>query len=261
MKTNYLLLIMSALCLLLFGCKETQQAQPVRPVVRTMQVQLAGGSEERTFSGVVIARYEVQESFRVDGRMLKRLVDVGDRVRAGQVLAVLDENDLRLSMESSQAEFNAARSNKEQALTDERRYASLLSQKVISQAEYDLKRLASDEARGRLEKADRSLKLARNRLDYAGLVCSTDGAVTKVNAEAGQVVAAGQSVYSVAKNGELEVQVDIPESIIQDLKKPEGGSDPLVQQGPALPRGAAGDRPVGGPGHPHLSGAFLPAWR
>lgn len=209
-------------CLFLSGCKEAQKAQPVRPVVRTVQVRLADGAEERTFSGVVVARYEVQESFRVDGRMLKRLVDVGDRVRAGQVLAILDENDLRLSMESAQAEFNAARSNKEQSLTDERRYAALLSQRVVSQSEYDLKHLAADEARGRLDKADRALRLARNRLDYADLICSTDGAVTKVNAEAGQVVAPGQSVFSVARNGELEVLVNIPESIIQDLRETEG---------------------------------------
>lgn len=202
---------------LLAGCKQEQQAQPVRPVVKAMRISLAAGSGDRTYSGVVVARHEVQEAFRVDGRIARRLVDVGDRVRAGQVLATLDENDLRLSMESALAEHQAATSNRAQALTDEGRYASLLSRKVVSQSEHDAARLAADEAKGRLERAERALALAKNRLGYANLVCSTDGVVTRVSAEAGQVVTPDQPVATVAKAGELEVRVDIPESQIEGL--------------------------------------------
>jgi len=205
-------------CLLLAGCQQAPQAQQVRPVVKTMRVSLEAGSGDRTYSGVVVARHEVQESFRVDGRIAGRLVDVGDRVRAGQVLATLDENDLRLSMESALAEHRAATSNRTQTLTDEGRYATLLSKHVVSQAEFDARHLAADEAKGRLDRAERALMLAKNRLDYANLVCSTDGVVTKVSAEAGQVVAPGQGIVSVAKDGELEVLVDVPESQIQSLK-------------------------------------------
>lgn len=165
-----------------------------------------------------MARHETQESFRVGGRIEKRSVDVGDHVREGQILATLDEKDLRLSMESAQAERDAAVSNKDQAITEERRYATLLSKNVVSQSEYDLKHLSAEEARARLEKADRSLKLATSQLGYARLVSSNDGVVTKVSAEAGQVVSQGQSVVTVARKGALEVLVDIPERNIQDIE-------------------------------------------
>lgn len=204
--------------LLLAGCQQAPQAPQVRPIVKTMRVSLEAGSGDRTYSGVVVARHEVQESFRVDGRIARRLVDVGDRVRAGQTLATLDQNDLRLSMESALAEHRAATSNRAQTLTDEGRYATLLSQRVVSNAEYDARHLAADEAKGRLDRAVRTLDLAKNRLNYANLACSTDGVITKVSAEAGQVVAPGQAVVSVAKDGELEVLVDIPESQIQSLR-------------------------------------------
>lgn len=189
-----------------------------RPVVKTMRVSLELGSRERTYSGVVVARHEVQESFRVDGRIARRLVEVGDRVRAGQVLAVLDENDLRLSMESALAEYEAAKSNRAQAVTDKGRFDSLLSRNVISRSEFDARHLAADEATGRQQRAERAFALARNRLNYTNLVCSIDGVVTKVVAEAGQVVAPGQGVVTVAKDGEMEVRVNVPESQIQGLK-------------------------------------------
>lgn len=204
--------------LLLVGCKQAPQVREVRPVVHAMRVSMEAGSGERTYSGVVVARHEVQESFRVDGRIERRLVDVGERVHAGQVLAMLDEKDLRLSMESALAEQAAALSNRAQALTDEKRYATLLSRNVVSRAEYDAKHLAADEAKGRLDRAERALKLAMNRLEYTKLVASTDGVVTTVSAEAGQVVSPGQVVMSVARDGELEVLVDIPESQIQALQ-------------------------------------------
>lgn len=210
--------IVLLVCFILPGCSQEQQADQVRPVVKTMRVSLTIGSGERIYSGVVVARHEIQESFRVDGRIAKRMVDVGDRVHAGQVLAMLEDNDLRLSMESTLAEHQAAKSNMEQAITNDGRYATLLSRKVVSQAEYDAVRLAADEAKGRLERAARAVALNRNRLHYANLVCSADGVVTRVSAESGQVVAPGQGVVTVAKAGELEVLIDVPESQIEGVK-------------------------------------------
>lgn len=212
------LLLSIALCLLLSGCQEAQPSSPNRPVVKTMRISMDIGSKNRSYPGVIVARHEVQESFRVDGRIVKRLIDVGDRVHAGQVLAALDENDLRLSMESALAEFKAATANRAQALTDEGRYASLLSHNAVSHIEFDARHLAAEEAKGRLDRAARALSLAKNRNDYSRLVSSADGVVTKVSAEAGQVVSPGQAIVSVAKAGELEVLVDVPESQIQSLQ-------------------------------------------
>jgi len=210
--------VVAMLWLPLSGCREVQSNRPTAPVVRIMRVSPESGVENRTYSGVIVARHEVEESFRVGGRIEKRLVDVGDRVRAGQVLAALDEKDLRLAMESTLAEWKAAQSNQEQALTEERRYTTLLAKHVVSQSEYDLKHLAAEEARARLEKAERSHKLAVSQLGYAKLLASTDGVTTKVSVEAGQVVSLGQPVVTVARDGALEVQVDIPERSLQDLK-------------------------------------------
>jgi len=214
----FALLFATVLCLFLSGCHEAKVLHQDRPVVKTMRITLNMGAENRSYPGVIVARHAVEESFRVGGRIENRPVDVGDHVRAGQVLATLDEKDLRLSMESAQAELKAARSNEEQSITEERRYTTLLAKNVVSQSEYDLKHLSADEARARREKADRSSKLATSQLGYAHLICSTDGVVTKVSAEAGQVVAQGQSVVTVARQGALEVLVDIPERRLQDLK-------------------------------------------
>jgi len=211
-------LLSLAACFLLSGCQEAKSSPPPHPVVKTLRVNLEMGANSRSYPGVIVARHEVQESFRVDGRIVKRLVDVGDRVRAGQVLAMLDESDLRLSMESAQAEFKAATANRTQAQTDEGRYASLLSHNAVSHMEFDSRRLAAEEAKGRLDRAERALSLAKNKNNYSRLVSSTDGVVTKVSAEPGQVVAPSQTIVSVAKDGELEVLVDVPESQIQSLK-------------------------------------------
>ena len=213
------LLFMAALSLCLAGCHEAKPSPTLRPVVNTMRITLDMGTDRRTYSGVIVARHEVLESFRVGGRIEKRLVDVGDHVREGQVLATLDEKDLRLSVESAQAELRAAISNREQATSDEKRYATLLSKQVVSKSEYDLKHLSAEEARSRVERADSTLKLAISQLGYAKLLSSTDGVVTKTSAEAGQVVSQGQSVVTVAQKGAMEVLVDIPERRLQDIKE------------------------------------------
>ncbi|WP_243359751.1 efflux RND transporter periplasmic adaptor subunit [Fundidesulfovibrio terrae] len=200
------------------GCSEEKAFPPPRPVVKTVRVALAAESDSRTYPGVIVARHEVDESFRVSGRIERRLVDKGDLVRQGQKLAVLDEKDFRLSLESAQAELKAASSNVSQASAEEKRYTYLLSRHVVSQSEYDLKRLQSDEAKARLEKADRAFKLARNQLSYASLTSNDDGVVTKVNAERGQVVTQGQAVVAVAQDGALEVQADIPEGCLRDIE-------------------------------------------
>jgi RND family efflux transporter MFP subunit len=213
------MLLVALSSLVVCGCQHEQHAAQTLPVVKTVRIAMDNSAGQHTYTAVVVARHEIQESFRVGGRMEKRLVDVGDHVREGQILATLDEKDLRYELESAQAELRAAHSNREQTVTDERRYLKLLSEHVVSQSEYDLKHLSADEARGRLERADRAVKLAVSKLDYAKLASSADGVVTKVSAEAGQVVAEGQSVVTLARNGALEALVDIPERRIQAIKE------------------------------------------
>jgi RND family efflux transporter MFP subunit len=206
------------LALLLGGCKEEAPAFKPDPVVRAMRVTLEPDVEVRAYTGVVRARYEVDEAFRVGGKLAERRVGVGDLVKAGQVLAMLDPEDLALSVESAEAELRAARSNVAQTGADEGRYRELKTKGHVSEAEYDRRKLAADEARARLERAERSLALARNQRDYAVLVASGPGVVTATHVEAGQVVSQGQRIVTLARLDEKEVLVAIPESRLADLE-------------------------------------------
>jgi multidrug efflux system membrane fusion protein len=144
----------------------------------------------------------------------ERLVNIGDEVTPGMTLARLDSTDYRLSLESAEAEVKAAQSSLKQAEADERRNAALNEKGVVSDASYDKKKAAADEARGRAERALRSLALASNQLAYTDLVATETGVVTALPVEVGQVVSAGQLIARVARLDELEAVVSIPESRI-----------------------------------------------
>ena len=153
------------------------------------------------FVGVVRARYETDVGFRVAGKITTRVVNVGDRVQAGDVIARLDPTDLQLQVESAQAELSAATSNLTQAAADEQRFATLKARGDAAVADYDRKKAAKDEAEGRLERAQRALELARNQLAYAELKADADGVITTTLAEPGQVVAVGQAVVRLCAAG------------------------------------------------------------
>ncbi|MEI9899464.1 MAG: efflux RND transporter periplasmic adaptor subunit [Hyphomicrobium sp.] len=184
--------------------------QPVRAAV----VQLSAATETRSYTGTIKPRYESDLGFRVTGKIVERLVNIGDTVRPGMTLARLDATDYRLSVESAEAELTAAQSSLKQAEADEKRYAALNTKAWVSDASYDQKKAAADEARGRVERALRSLSLARNQLAYTDLVATETGIVTALPVEVGQVVTAGQLIARVARLDELEAVVSIPESRI-----------------------------------------------
>ena len=131
-------------------------------------------------------------------RSSTRVVNVGDRVHAGDVVARLDPQDLKLQVESAEAELAAATSNLTQAAADLERYTTLRGRGYASVADFERKKAANDEAEGRLERARRSLDLARNQHGYADLKADADGVITATLAEPGQVVAVGQAVARLA---------------------------------------------------------------
>ncbi|MBB5754124.1 efflux RND transporter periplasmic adaptor subunit [Prosthecomicrobium pneumaticum] len=207
---------------LLAACSEAQpQAAKAPPVVQTALVRLAPETEDRRYTGVVVARREAVEGFRVGGRMIARLVDVGDRVKAGQVLARLDPTDLDLAAESAAAEVDAAKAALARAAAEVARGAALAGRSFASASDLEGRELTRDEARGRLLRAERQHALARNQRAYAELTASADGVVTGVSAEAGQVVALGDPVLTLAADGVIEVSVAIPEGRLGDL---DGGA-------------------------------------
>jgi RND family efflux transporter MFP subunit len=214
-------LVTVALLPLLAACGD-QATSAVQKPARPVQVQRVAYQTEdasREFVGVVRARYETDVGFRVAGKITARVVNVGDRVRAGDVIAQLDPQDLRLQVESAQAELGAATSNLTQAAADELRFATLKARGYAAVADYDRKKAAMDEASGRLERAQRALDLARNQLAYAQLAADADGVITAALAEPGQVVAIGQPVVRLARHGEVEAVIALPETWLGEARQ------------------------------------------
>jgi len=204
---------------MLAGCQaETAPLSRTDRPVQVERVTLSAPDVAREFVGVVRARYETDLGFRVAGKIVARLVNVGDRVHAGDIVAKLDPQDLKLQVQSAEAELAAATSNLAQATSDAARYASLKSRGYAAIADFDRKQLAKDEAEGRIERARRSLDLARNQLGYAELKAGADGVITAALAEAGQVVAIGQAVARLAHRGEKEAEVALPEAWLGDAR-------------------------------------------
>src|SRR5438128_91244 len=127
----------------------------------------------------------IAEGLKVGGKIVARLANVGDRVKAGDIVARLDPLDLKLQAESAEAEFGAATSNLTQAIADLERYTKLRTSGYASVADFDRKKWTKDEAEGRLERAKRALDLARNQLGYSDLKADADGVITATMAEAG----------------------------------------------------------------------------
>lgn len=212
-----LLLLLPATAIIA-SCKEEHPAAEAPTPVRVQRIEVGTAAEARAYTGVVRARYETDLGFRVNGKITERLVNIGDRVKKDQPLARLDPTDYNLAVKSDEAELDAARSSLAQAAADEKRYAQLLKDGWVSQAAYDQKKAAADGARGRVERDERALDLARNQLAYTELRANEAGAVTALPVEAGQVVAAGQLVVRVAQLAEREVAVAIPESHLDDTR-------------------------------------------
>jgi RND family efflux transporter MFP subunit len=212
-------LLALAAALFLAGCQaETAPVSKAERPVQVQRVNFENGGSIREFVGIVRARHETDLAFRVSGKVIARLVNVGDRVRAGDVIAQLDPHDLRLQVESAEAELAAATSALAQAAADLDRYATLKARGFAAIAEYDRKKTTNDEADGRLVRARRSLDLARNQLAYADLKADADGVITATSVEPGQVVAIGQAVAQLAHRGEKEALVALPETWLGDVR-------------------------------------------
>ncbi|RLJ68021.1 efflux RND transporter periplasmic adaptor subunit [Sulfurisoma sediminicola] len=203
-----------AAVLTLAGCgeksppPEAQQAGP--KLVKALKVGAGDTAQSNRYSGEVRARYESTLGFRTGGKIVERLVDAGAHVRAGQPLARLDPADAQLT--ATQAEANRAL-----AAADLKRTQDLRAKNFISQAALDTKEAAA-------KAADAQAGLARNQAGYTMLTADAAGVIAAVLAEPGQVVSAGQGVFRLARDGEREVAIGIPESRIAGLKVGAGAT-------------------------------------
>ena len=210
---------LALMAIVLTGCNElaAEKAAPSRPVL-VATVHYEAESPERSFVGTIKPRIETDMGFRVPGKVAKRLVEVGQTVDIGQPLATLDEVDLKLQAEQAEAEFRAATGVLAQAGAAEQRAKDLRAKGWATDAQLDQAKATADEARARLNRAQRSVELTNNSLSYATLAADTRGVVTATLIDAGQVVASGQTAIRVARFAEKEAVVAIPETLVGRAK-------------------------------------------
>lgn len=214
-----------SLGILTSGCGNGDATQEtVRPAM-VEQARPASAAFE-AFPGDVRAREEAVLGFRVGGKIVKRLVDAGARVKRGELLAQLDPEDLRLQVAALQAQLVSAQTNLATQQGERDRYRNLLERKLVSQSLFDGKQNAFKAAEAELGQVRAQLDVGRNQAAYAQLRSPQDGVIAVRHAEAGQVVSAGQAVFTLAADGEREIAISLPE---RDIARFALGQPVLVE--------------------------------
>ncbi|MCX6075154.1 MAG: efflux RND transporter periplasmic adaptor subunit [Campylobacterales bacterium] len=175
--------------ILITGCKDETAKTPDSTAVYVTTIAKSGGMEERWLSGSIRARVETDIAFRAGGKIIKRLVNVGERVIKGQPLAMLDNGDYQLALSAAEEQFRAASVNAKQSLLDAQRFQRLSMDGSMSLADYERQKSRSDEATAGMEQARSALELAKNKDSYTILRAPYDGVITAITMEIGQVVA------------------------------------------------------------------------
>jgi RND family efflux transporter MFP subunit len=210
-KTLPAALALAVSVVLLSACSKPAPApEPVR-AVKLLTVGVGGLQSSGEFAGEVRARVESRLAFRVGGKVVQRQAELGQRVRAGQVLAQLDAQDYRLSADAARAQLAGAATNRDLAQADFKRFKELREQNFISSAELERREATLKAAQAQFEAAQAQLAGLSNQAAYTSLVADVAGVVTAVEAEVGQVVAAGTPVFRIAKDGPRDVVFSVPE--------------------------------------------------
>ncbi|TKI06509.1 efflux RND transporter periplasmic adaptor subunit [Martelella alba] len=210
--------VIFAVCLLPFAlvaCGEPSGSDDPRnqpPLVRSA-IAINATDPSRDFTGVVVARIQSDLGFRVQGKILERLVDTGQVVKRGQPLMRLDPADLRLQAQAQQQAVAAAQAHARQTADDAARYHGLVAAGAVSASTYDQIKAAAKTASAELKAAQAQADVAQNAMSYAVLVADADGVVMDTLAEPGQVVSAGQPVIRLARAGQREAVVQLPETL------------------------------------------------
>ncbi|WP_339487385.1 efflux RND transporter periplasmic adaptor subunit [Pseudomonas sp. EL_65y_Pfl2_R95] len=206
-----------SLIAVLAACGNGEKPEPiVRPALVVQPV--PSTALQDTYPGEVRARYEPDLAFRIGGKVVKRHVDVGDRVKKGQALAELDPQDVRLQLESARAQVASAQANLQLVKAERDRYKTLQGRQLVSRSQYDNAENLYRSGLARLKQAQAEFNVANNQSDYAVLAASQDGVIAQREVEVGQVVAAGQTVFSLAIDGEREVRIDLPEQAYEHYR-------------------------------------------
>ncbi|AWC22990.1 efflux RND transporter periplasmic adaptor subunit [Aminobacter sp. P9b] len=206
------LALVSLLGVGLSACSEakTETVEAIRPV-KVVEIASTDATRELDYSGAVKARTEMNLGFRVAGKITERVVNIGDKVKPGDLLARIDPTDYQLGESSAEASLQAAEKQVETARLADERADQLFAKKFASEAQREQAALAYKQASSQRDAALSSLRQARNQVGYADLRADQSGIVTSVSADTGQVVGAGTPVVAVAVDGDKEVQIAVPE--------------------------------------------------
>jgi membrane fusion protein, multidrug efflux system len=218
---NTLALALVAVALVACGKKEEAsapaKAEPPRPV-RVMTVGVSESANAIYLPGEVRARFEQRYGFRVPGKIARRAVDVGQEVKVGQVLATLDSQDVLPAINAQAAQVEVARTDLKFQQSELKRQAELREKGFVSGAALERQAATSDAANARMKSAQSQLANVQNSLNFQTLRAEKAGVVVGIDAEAGSVVAAGQSIVRVAQLGEREITVNVPERAVSQMK-------------------------------------------
>ncbi|EJL05201.1 efflux transporter, RND family, MFP subunit [Pseudomonas fluorescens Q2-87] len=164
-----------------------------------------------SYPGEVRARFEPDLAFRIGGKVSRRLVEEGQRVKANQPLAELDPEDVRLQLEATRAQVAAAEANLSLVRAERDRYKTLMDRQMVSRSQYDNAENLYRSGAARLKQIKAEFDVASNQASYSVLRAPQDGVVARRSVEVGQVVSAGQTVFTLATDGEREVLISLPE--------------------------------------------------
>jgi len=200
----------AALALLSSCNRATEPPAPeIRPV-RVLTIAKVAAGDTIALTGTVQAQTETNKSFRIDGRLLARNVNIGDAVRPGQLIARLDAQNEESSLQSARAQLGAARARLTEAQNMYGRMRELVAERAVSRAQFEQSEAMQKTAESQVESAQSAVTIAENRLSYTNLVADTGGVVTSVGAEPGEVVGAGRMIVQVAREGGRDAVFDVP---------------------------------------------------
>lgn len=213
-----------AASLALAGCGAEPEAEAPAPrPVRVVTVEKGVGGQVASFTGDVQAQDEAALAFRVSGRMIERSANVGDVVKAGQVVARLDPQNALNARRSAQAALAAAESQLVTAANTFERQEQLLRNGFTTQANHDAARTALQAAQSGVDNAEAQLKIAQDNVSYTELVADAAGTVTARGAEPGEVVQAGQMILQLARQGGRDAVFDVPANVLRAVP-----ADPVI---------------------------------
>ncbi|MFG1345859.1 efflux RND transporter periplasmic adaptor subunit [Xanthobacter autotrophicus DSM 431] len=217
--------LVTCTALLLAACGEKQEAKAPEPrPVRTVLASSRVANDAVTLTGTVEAQNEATYGFRIGGRIIERLVNVGDQVKPGQVLARLDPQDEQNAVRSAQAALSAANANLTQTRNQYERQRQLLARGFTPRAQYEQAEQAFLNARSQVEDAEARLQMAQDRLGFTDLKADSAGVVTRRRAEPGEVVQAGQAIVEVARQDGRDAVFDVPAQLLAAVP-----ADPVVE--------------------------------